>query len=132
VPRESVITSIIHAKDDLPVPQILDFIAATRSGGATDANFEMEMAGRCAGRDPFAAADFFAQPPAGGAKNDYKGWRVVVSQWAQVHPEAAESWAKGQEGTPHYGLVANMLAQAARDRNDLEAEQRWRAAAAPK
>ena len=136
VPRESVINSLksqIRQKEELPVPQILDFITATRAVGASDQSFELNMASRCAERDPFAAAEFFARPAgADVAKTNAEGLRIVVGQWAGMHPDAAESWAKGQEGTPNYPLVAGLLAQAARQRGDAEAAQRWNAAAAQK
>jgi len=133
--RVGVINSLksqIQQKAGLPVPQVLDFFNASRAAGVVDEGFEMALIPRLAERDGFAAANYFAQPTLGGEKGEYSGLQRVLSLWAQKQPEAAEAWAKGQEGTPYYPMVAAQLAAAAVQRNDQAAVKRWGAAAGRK
>jgi hypothetical protein len=110
---------------DLPAQQILDFLEVTRAVGSRDRGFEAQMASRCAGIDPFAAANYFSQPLANGEQNDFKELSVVSALWIKADPKAAESWAKGQEGTPQYEVVANQFLRAAQERKDDAEVQRW-------
>jgi hypothetical protein len=127
-PRDSAVRSLksqIRTAPQVPANQVLDFVAATRLLGARDRKFEAQMASRCAESDPFAAANFFARPLPDGAANDYAELRIVTAQWVRRDQKAAESWAKGQEGMPHYVLMAAEFAQAAQERNDDAAARRW-------
>ena len=119
------IKSQIGQKGHLPAQQILDFIEVTRSAGSRDRGFESQMASRCTGIDPFAAANYFSQPLANGEPNDFKELDVVSAQWIKTDPKAAESWAKAQEGTPHYEVIANQFLLAAQKRKDEAEAQRW-------
>jgi hypothetical protein len=120
--------SQIGQKGHLPAQQILDFIEVTRSAGSRDRGFETQMASRCAGIDPFAAANYFSQPLANGEQNDFKELSVVSAKWIKADPKTAESWAKSQEGTPQYEVIANQFLQAAQERKDDAEVQRWLAA----
>jgi hypothetical protein len=117
--------SQINQKGHLPAQQILDFIEVTRAVGSRDRGFEAQMASRCAGIDAFAAANYFSQPLANGEQNDFKELGVVSEKWIKADPKAAESWAKSQEGTPHYEVIANQFLHAAQERNDDAEVQRW-------
>jgi hypothetical protein len=117
--------SQINQKGHLPAQQILDFIEVTRSVGSRDRGFEAQMASRCAGIDPFATVNYFSQPLANGEQNDFSELGVVSALWIKADPKAAESWAKSQEGTPHYEVVANQFLRAAQERNDNAEVQRW-------
>jgi hypothetical protein len=120
--------SQIGQKGHLPAQQILDFIEVTRSVGSRDRDFEVQMASRCTGIDPFAAAHYFSQPLANGEPNDFKELNVVSAQWIKADPKTAESWAKAQEGTPHYEVIANQFLLAAQKRKDEAEARRWQEA----
>jgi hypothetical protein len=59
------------------------------------------------------------------AKTNIKELGVVSALWIKADPKAAESWAKGQEGTPHYEVIANQFLSAAQERKDDAEVQRW-------
>lgn len=120
--------SQIGQKGHLPAQQILDFIEVTRGANSRDRGFEAQMASRCAGVDPFAAATYFSQPLANGEGNDFKELGIVSEKWIKADPKAAESWAKSQEGTPHHEAVANQFILAAQERNDDAEVRRWQEA----
>ena len=46
-----------------------------------------------------------------------------------ANSKAANSWAKGEEGKPHYAVIASEFARAATERNDAAEAQRWNAVA---
>src|SRR4030095_9852632 len=100
-------------KPYLPAHQVLDFVAITRTLGARDRKFEVQMASKCAESDPFAAANFFSQPLPDGTENDFAELKIVSAQWIRRDPEQAENWVKGQEDTPPYEVVAGRVAHGA-------------------
>lgn len=131
-PKASVIHGLsdqITRKPNLSAAQMLDTIAAFRSANVADLNLESQVAARAAKLDPMAAANFFAQPRPGSAAPDYFQLGEVSAIWFQKDARAAEAWAKDQEGTPHYAIVAHGFAAAAREANDEAAFQKWSAAA---
>jgi hypothetical protein len=114
---------VIGRNQYLPAQQLLDFVATTRALGARDRQFESQMAKRCATKDPFLAAEFFSAPLPNGQSNDYRELRTVLQSWIRQDPKAAESWAKGQEGTPHHEVVAGEFARAAQGSSEPAAAQ---------
>jgi len=81
----------------------------TRTLQERDPGFETKMAARCADQDPVGAANFYAQPFAAGSASDLANLRTVLKRWIAKDRHAAEIWAKGQEGTPHFEVVSQEL-----------------------
>ena len=126
--RASAMKSIryqITKKPYIPAQQLLDFVAINRSLGARDRQFEAQMAARCTDNDPFAAANFFSQPLPDGSENDFAELKVVAAKWIQKDPKSALNWAKGEEGKPHYIVLAGEFARVAADRGDGAEKQQW-------
>jgi hypothetical protein len=126
--RASALRSVqgmIWNRPQVSIPEILEFIAATRSLGARDRGFETQIAGRCAALDPQAAANFFIQPLPNGENNDFAELKALTAQWILRDLKSADSWAKEQEGTLHFEAVATEFAKAAEKRGDVTEARRW-------
>ncbi len=100
---------------NLPAQQLLDFVTATRSINARDKGLELQLAKRCSMIDPYLAANYFSAPLAQDQQSDYRELRAVLQTWIQRDPNAAESWAKGQKGSPHYRVVEEELTRKPED-----------------
>jgi len=126
--RPSVANSIksqIKRKVEVRPDLVFEFIETTRGVGLRDVTFENQMAVRFASEDPLAAANYFAQPLQGTTENDFAQLRTVTARWARDDYKAANSWAKGEEGKPHYAVIASEFARAATERNDTVEAKRW-------
>lgn len=116
---------MILDRTQVSVPEMLQFVAATRSSSARDPEFEKQIAARSATLDPYRAAAFFAQPLANGETNDYAQLRSLTASWLQVDRNSAESWCKSQEGTEHFAILADEIAKEATSRGDAATAKQW-------
>lgn len=116
---------IIADRPQVSAPELLEFIAATHSLGVQTPDFDAQLAARCAALDPYAAASFFTQPRANGEVNNFAELRALTAAWVQRDRNAAELWAKQQEGTEHFAIVAEEFAKDATNRGDAAAAKRW-------
>jgi hypothetical protein len=110
--RQSALRSLksqITNKPNVGVPQIIEFMTITRNLQERDAAFETKMAARCADQDPVGAVNFYAQSSADGSATDLANLRTVLKRWIAKDRRAAETWAKGQAGTPHFEVITQEL-----------------------